>query len=147
MSANSNNTAISRGFGKLRVNTDKIIGEGMIEVLEWGVAECFKQHDPKHQMHLTVGDAYGYALVHDGKEVARRIWNEGQTAYSNANEALSRVVSERGGMSDWVGIVLAGMTAKGPRYFQISAEKKFMYGALNVMKSSPSTFKKIFKRI
>lgn len=137
---------IQQAVNLARQSAETAIYRGMVELLDWGVERCLDAHrgDPLHHEHLNMGDSYGWALVHNGKEIGRRLWVQGAESESNANEQLNEKVAAANPQG-WVGIVLAGMKAYGYNYFNITFEKGFMNTAINELKSAD--FDRYFKPI
>lgn len=114
----------------------------MIALLEYGVNQCLRHHDPDHQNHLNDGDSYGYILLKDGRELKRRIYSGNGDAEANANSALDKVKGYCP-TTGWCGVVLAGMLPY--EYFKVSHEIRFMYDAMKDIRNLP--FDDVFQKM
>ena len=119
-----NNRTIDRAFSRMLTETDTAIESKMVELLKSAVLYALDAHDETHDMHINMGDSYGWLLLHDGKPVKYEVTTGGDLemeARSNAYTelmAVSREVSQIG----WVGIILAGMHKDVPPYFEVDYE-------------------------
>lgn len=119
-----NERTIDRAFRRMVDNKDMVIEKKMIELLQNAVYFALRSHDETHDMHINMGDSYGWVLLHDGKAVRHEITAGGDAeveARSNAYTELmsvSREVPQVG----WVGIILAGMHKDVPPYFEVDYE-------------------------
>lgn len=142
MSLRGNEQAIRRAFKKALGNCNKVIDKGLIDLLEFGVQQCLKNHDIRHQMHLKTGDSYGWMLLHNGAEVRRKLFAEGAEAEGNANSSLDSVKA-RLPQVGWAGVVLAGVNP--PKYFNVLYEFLPMRQAVKDLKAED--FNKYFKPV
>jgi len=103
-----NRKKIRDAFKKAKTEINDNLEKGLTDLLEAGVNFCLSAHDGGHQAHLqNVGDSYGWVLVHNGKEVNRKIFGNGP-ARGNADAQLSFIAS-KGTKNGWSGFVLAGL--------------------------------------
>lgn len=160
MSRESNSKKITEAFAKATGRMDAAIIAGMSALLDAGMDYCLKHHDEvitvggetKHYhytSHERMRDSYGWLLMHDGVEVARRIKpatgltdKDGREVTGHANELLNAVRTEVTG-SGWVGIVLASVVP--PSYFHLQSEFKMMRLATKDLKHED--FNKYFKSL
>lgn len=115
-----NKSVIGRAFSRLHNSKDRVIEEGMKDLLEAAMLGALSLHDTTHWLHKTTDNSYGWCLLHDGDAVQVKV-NEGRHGSGRAREqlmAVSRTVPQKG----WVGILLASMATDRPVYFSIEYE-------------------------
>lgn len=124
----ANEKTIQDAFARLVKNKDEIIRAGMYGLLEDAVQTALAAHNEMHQMHIEIGDTYGWMLVHNGKieEIVVEANSENQ---GNASEMLRNQLSKLP-KKGWVGVVMAGMQPAS--YFSITYELGTLEYARNV---------------
>lgn len=136
-----NDAIINRLFKALPKAVDKSVGEAYEKLLDDGVQYCLDAH-ASGMMHLVSGDSYGWVLLHNGREVKRRIFAENGPSMGNATKELDRVRHHLP-KTGWAGVVLAGMEPAS--YFMLTAE--FYYMRSGISKLSGRNFNKYFKQV
>lgn len=124
----SNDRTILQAFARLSQNKDEIIRAGMYGILEDAVQTALEAHNDMHQMHIEIGDTYGWMLVHNG-----RIEEIVVEANSDNRGNASRQLREQLGKlpkKGWVGVVMAGMQPAS--YFSIRYELGTLEYAKNI---------------
>lgn len=97
-----NEKIISDGFGRMTSLNDRMIERGFPHLLQDCALYALASHDDEHHLHVEWNDFYGWALLHDGKEVQR--WSNKPDHHGRIEEAIREAPT-----SNWVGIVIAGM--------------------------------------
>ena len=97
-----NKRIIDDAFKTLQKDADRLIERGFLAILPECVMYALASHDEEHHLHTDYNDFYGWALLHNGKEVAR--WTNKPDKHGRVDEAVRSVPNET-----WVGIVIAGM--------------------------------------
>lgn len=108
-----NGKVIQNAFARFNRSKDDSIRSGLRRVLEDAMEWALLLHDDKHQKHITLGDNYGWAVVHNGKIVEKGV-NAKSGKRGEAADELRKVASECGG--GWQGILMAGMGNKRNYY-------------------------------
>lgn len=137
-----NKSVIERAFKRLSVNKDRVIEEGMKDLLENAMLYALGEHDNRHWLHKSTANSYGWALLHNGEAVAHKV-NEGRHGDGNALSdlmAVSREVSQTG----WVGILLASLHGDRPMYFAVDYEEGLLEETAD---HASDNFKRFFKPI
>ena len=99
---NMNAMVIRQGFARLVANRDRLIERGYRAILPECVMYALASHDAEHHLHTDINDFYGWALLHNGRELAR--WTNRPDNHGRVDEAISSVPQ-----SEWVGVIIAGM--------------------------------------
>ena len=137
---------IDQAFATSISRMDNHILAGMSALLDAGMAYCLAHHDEivggvqyHHPHHELMRDSYGWVLLHNGVEVARRINpapgdtdKAGREVRGKAGKLLNDVRGQAHA-TGWCGIVLASVVP--PTYFKLSAEFKMMREAVRDLKS------------
>lgn len=97
-----NKRIINDAFKTLQKDADRLIERGFLAILPECVMYALASHDEGHRLHANYNDFYGWALVHNGNEVAR--WTNKPDKHGRVDEAVNSAPNET-----WVGIVIAGM--------------------------------------
>ena len=116
-----NKSVIKRGFKRLVTSEERVIEEGMKDLMENAMIAALSFHDATHFIHKSTENSYGWCVLHNGRAVASKT-NDGRHGSGNAYEqlmAVSRNVSQDG----WVGILLASMEGDRPMYFAVNYEE------------------------
>ena len=87
-----NSRTIDKAIRSFVEQDEKIIIQGMCDLLSEAVQYALSIHDEGHQQHLQIGDTYGWALVNDGKMVALEV--DGQrTIFGRAKAFVKRALA------------------------------------------------------
>lgn len=97
-----NNRIIKDGFKKFVSFSDRMIERGFLSILPECVMFALASHDEEHHLHTDYNDFYGWALLHNGKEMKR--WTNKPDKHGRVDEAVRSVPD-----ATWVGIIIAGM--------------------------------------
>lgn len=123
-----NEQTIRNAFARLKADKDEIIRAGMYGLLENAVQSALAAHDISHQSHITLGDTYGWMLVHNHRieeiSVVSTADNRG-----NATKMLRSKLKDLPAKG-WVGVVMAGL--KPANYFLVEYEENMLNYAKNV---------------
>ena len=143
-----NESIIRKALERLSRDKNKIVEDGMKELMDNAMMYVLGEHDAKHWFHKATGNSYGWALMHNGEGVAYKV-NEGLHGEGNAFEdlmAASREVPTNG----WTGILLAslrvGEDKPNPRmyYFNVDYEIGLLAQTVDFTEES---FSSVFKQI
>lgn len=137
-----NNTVIRKAFARLLGSKERVIEEGMKDLLENAMLYAIGEHDNRHWLHKSTANSYGWTLLHNGEAVAHKV-NEGRHGDGNAFSDMmnvSREVSQTG----WVGILLASLHGDRPMYFAVTYEEGLLEETADHARES---FERFFKPI
>lgn len=134
-----NNKVIKEAFERLKANKDEAIEAAMYGILEDAVKIALDLHDERHDIHLVIGDTYGWALMHNGKIKDIMV----VSLPENRGDAIDQLQEECAFIAEsgWVGIVMAGMH---PNYFSERFERLVLGETIEITKDN---FFDYFKQI
>lgn len=137
-SVSDNNRVFDRAFSRLMHSEKEHVRHALENMLDEAVACALDFHDMKHQMHIQLGDNYGWMIVYNGKEVKRKV-KAAAGNYGEADQMLDRILSRVKGKG-WVGVVMAGL--KPDNYYEIDYEIDIMEDVVSI---TPDLFNQFFK--
>lgn len=114
----ANISIINNAFARLIKTKDEVIEAGMYDVLENAVHVALEAHNAEHQLHLEIGDTYGWMLVHNHRIVEISVVATDDNR-GNATKQLREKLRELP-KTGWIGVVMAGMQPAS--YFSIAYE-------------------------
>ena len=134
-----NDKVIQDAFERFVANKEEAIEAAMYGILEDAVKIALDLHDERHEMHLAIGDTYGWALMHNGKIKDIMV----VSLPDNRGDAIDQLQKECASMAmpGWVGIVMAGMR---PNYFSERFERLVLGKTIEITKDN---FFDYFKQI
>lgn len=140
-----NDKTIRRAFAGITAGLSGRIENAMVELLKSAVIYALQNHDDDHQMHILMGDTYGWILLHDGVEVRREVTAHHSSEAFSANLLLSNAIPELP-KTGWIGVVMAGM--QPAKWFAVQYEQDILIDTAKVTRNRAlSLFKKIIPRV
>lgn len=114
----ANISTINNAFARLIKTKDKVIELGMYNLLENAVHVALEAHNAEHQLHLEIGDTYGWMLVHNHKviEIVAVATDD------NRGDVTKQLMSKLRDLPNtgWAGVVMAGLNPAS--YFSVRYE-------------------------
>ena len=136
----ANNNVINDAFKRLKMTKDQVIQDGMYGLLEDAVQFALEAHDEHHVSHTTIGDTYGWMLVHNHRIVDVVVVATDENL-GKADRQLRKYLF-RLPAKGWAGVVMAGLEPAS--YFSLTYE----LGILNqVIPMTKANFQQYFTKI
>lgn len=116
-----NKRKITDGLKKFQAVCEAAIAETLSSVIAEAMDVALNLHDAHHNLHLIVGDDYGWMVINDGRIMKYDIY----ATENNYGTAKDRLLSLKWaeGSNGWVAVLMAGMQAAN---YNISFEKEVM---------------------
>lgn len=133
-----NSTTIQNAFERLARAKDDFarntLKKALIDAMEWALLS----HDEHHQLHIFLGDNYGWAVVHDGEIVEMDV--KAPYGEDGMAEAQLRRVARSSKRNGWYGILMAGMGDGKITYYSVDYELGILGSTMDFVRNNFSGF-------
>jgi len=133
----SNGSVIKNAFSRLCRTKDVEAESALQAALESAMDWALLEHDEEHQLHVVLGDNYGWAIIRENKVVKMNV-KAPHGRDSEAARSLSSIASSFSG-TGWNGILMAGMS-NNQTYYSISYEMDIMNSTVDFTRKNFNRF-------
>lgn len=140
MTSKTNGATIRKAFNRIKKSKNDAAFSGLKELLKDAMEWAMLEHDEGHQLHIVLGDNYGWCIVHDGKVKAIQV----KAPANRSGVAERELRSISAGLGDgWHGVLMAGM-GDNKTYYSVRYETGILESTIDFTEAN---FNKYFRKI